>query len=61
MDIHRDNEKLSLLSGKVYALASVTSDNLCITRKNKIKKTSDTSVIRKYPIGDTVNPRKRAN
>ena len=60
IDIHKDNEKISLLYGKLYYLASVTLYILCIPYKNKIKKTPDTSVIRKEPIGELVNPRKKA-
>ena len=39
-------------------LSSVTPDRLRITRSYKIKKTPDTSVIRKKTIGYKVNPRK---
>ena len=39
-------------------MASVTRDNIRIPRKKKIKETSNSLVIRKEPIGDTVNPRK---
>ena len=48
------------MSGKGYDLQSVTPDNLCIPRKIKENKTSDSLVIRKKYIGDTVNPRKRS-
>ena len=58
--INRDNENVSILSGKGDGLASVTSDNICITRNNKRKKNPDTSFIRKEPIGEPFNPRKRA-
>ena len=47
------------MSGQGEILASVTLDHICIPRKNKRKKTPDTSVIRRETIGDTVNPRKR--
>ena len=40
------------------SLESVRKDQQHITRKNKIKKTPDSKVIRKEPIGDTVKPRK---
>ena len=46
------------MSGQGDDLASVTPENLHIPRKNKRKKTTDTSVIRKEPIGEPVNPRK---
>ena len=42
------------------SLSSVTQDILCIPCKNKINKTPDTSIIRKEPIQEPVNPRKRA-
>ena len=37
------------------SLSSVTTDTLCITCKNKRKKTPDTSIIRKQPIKKPVN------
>ena len=40
------------------SLASVTPDQQRIPRKNKIKKTPDSSFIIKEHIGDKVNPRK---
>ena len=42
------------------SLSSETPDTLCIPCKNKRKKTPDTSIIRKQPIQEPVNPRKRA-
>ena len=60
MYILEDNEDVSLLYGQGYDLASVTPDNLCIPFENKINKTPDTSVIRKEPIQEPVNPRKMA-
>ena len=59
IDIQRDNLSVSILYGQGESLSSVTSYNIFIPSKNKRKKTPDTSVIRKEPIGDTVNPRKR--
>ena len=59
IDIHRYNENVSLFSGQVDDLASVTPDNISIPCKNKRKKTPDTSFIRKEPIVYTFNPRKR--
>ena len=37
------------------SLSSVTPDTLCIIRKNKIKKTPDTLIIRKQPIQEPSN------
>ena len=48
------------MSRHIEILSSVTSDQQRIPRKNKINKTSDTSVIRKEPIQEPVNPKKRA-
>ena len=48
------------MSGQGDDLESVTPDNLCIPRKNKRKKNTDTSIIRKKPIQEPVNPRKKA-
>ena len=42
------------------SLSSVTPYQQCITRKNKIQKTSDTLITRKELIQEPVNPRKRA-
>ena len=53
-----DNENVSLLYVQGDDLASIIPDNLCITHKNKRRKTSDTSVIRKHYIQEPVNPRK---
>ena len=39
-------------------LASVTPDQQLIDRNNNKKKSPNSSVIRKGPIGNTVNPRK---
>ena len=47
IDIHKDNENISDLSGLGDDLSIVTPDNLCIPRDNKRKKTPYTSVIRK--------------
>ena len=58
IDILKDNENVSLLSEQVHDLESVTPDNVCIPCKNKIKKTPDTSVKRKEPIVEPVNPSK---
>ena len=41
-------------------LSSVSPDTLRIPRWNKIKKNSDTSIIRQQPSKEPVNPRKRA-
>ena len=48
------------MSGQEDDLASVTPDDFCVLCKIKRKKNSETSVIRKKPIGDTVNPSKKA-
>ena len=47
IDSLKENENVSLLSGYGDDLASVTLDNIYITRKNKRKKTPETSVIAK--------------
>ena len=47
------------MSGKGESLSSVIPDILLISRKNKIKKTSDISIIRKQPIQEPANQRKR--
>ena len=41
-------------------LSGITPDILCIPCKNKINKYPDTLIIRKQPIQEPVNPRKRA-
>ena len=41
-------------------LSNETPDTLRIPRNNKRKKTPDTLIIRKQPIQEPVNPRKRA-
>ena len=56
--IHKDNLSVSGLSGQGEILSSETLDTLHITRKNKRKKTSVNSIIRKQPIQELVNPRK---
>ena len=48
------------MSGQVESLSSETPYTLCIPSKNKIDKTTDTPIIRKHPIQEPVNPRKRA-
>ena len=48
------------VSGHGESLSSVKPDILPIPCRNKIKETTDTSIIRKEPIKDPVNPRKRA-
>ena len=58
IDILKDSLKDSLLSRQGDDLASVIPENLHIPRKNKRSKTTDTSVIRKEPIVEPVNPRK---
>ena len=58
INIHRDNLSVSVLSGQGEILASVTPDQICIPRKIKWNKTTDSLVIRKEPIRVTVNPRK---
>ena len=58
IDICRYNLSVSVLSGQGESLASVTPYQQRITRNNKRKETPYTSVIRKEPIRDTVNPRK---
>ena len=58
--IHKDNLSVSVLYGQGESLSSETPDNLRIPRKNKRKKTPGTPIIRKQPIQEPVNPRKRA-
>ena len=48
--MNRDNLSVSVLSGYRENLSSVTPDIICITRKNKEKKTPNTSIVRKQPI-----------
>ena len=60
MDIRRDNLSISVLSGHGESLSSATPDILCIDRKIKISKTPDTLIIRKQPIKESFNPKKRA-
>ena len=60
IDIHRENLGVSVLSGHGKHLSSVTPDIISIPHKNKRKKTTDTSIIRKQPIKEPVNPRKKA-
>ena len=57
--IHKDNLGVFGLYGKGESLSSKTPDTLCINRKNKIQKTTDTSIIRKQPIQEPVKPSKR--
>ena len=47
MSLHGDN------------LSGIRPDILCIPNKNKRKTIPDTSIIRKQPIQEPVNPRKR--
>ena len=47
------------MSGQWEILSSVTPDIIFIPWKNKIKKTLDNSIIRKQPVKESVNPRKR--
>ena len=47
------------MSGHGEILSSVTPDQKHILRKNKVKKTSDTLIMRKDPIQELVNPWKR--
>ena len=46
------------MSGLGESLSSVTPDQQLISRKNRINKTPDSSVLRKDPIGYTVKHRK---
>ena len=46
--------------GDGESLSIVTQDSLYITRKNKRKKTPDTSIVRKHPIKEPFNPSKSA-
>ena len=48
------------MSGQGDNLAGISPDNIRITRKNKIKKNLDISIIRKETIIEPVKPRKRA-
>ena len=54
----KDLNCLSFFSIHGEVLSSVTPDQQRIPRKNKRNKTSDTSIIRKEPIQEPVNPRK---
>ena len=48
------------MSGQGDSVSSVSPDILRIPCRNKRRKNSDTSIIRKKPIKEPVNPRKRA-
>ena len=50
---------ISDLSGQGEYLAGITPYTISIPCKNKRRKTPDTSIIRKEPIREPVNPRKR--
>ena len=54
----QDNLGISVLYGQGESLESLTTYKQRITCNNKRKKTPASQVIRKEPIGDTVNPRK---
>ena len=56
--IHKDSLNVSGWSVRGESLSCETLDTLCIYRKNKGKKTPDTSIIRKDPIQEPVNKRK---
>ena len=56
---HKDNFSVYVLSGQGASLSSVIPDIICIPGKNKRNKTPDTSIIRKEPIQEPFNPRKR--
>ena len=58
IDIHWENWSVSVISGQGESLAGVTPHQQRIPCKNKIKKTPASLVLRKEPIGNTVNPRK---
>ena len=60
IDIHKENLSVSVLSGQGEILSSVTSDIIFIPRNNKRKKNAGTYVVRKQPIQEPVNPKKRA-
>ena len=60
IDIWKENLSVSVLSGHGESLSSVTPDQQRIPRKNKIKKISDTLIIRKEPIQEPFNPKKMA-
>ena len=45
--IQEDNLSVSIFYGQGKSLSSVTPDYICITLKNKNKKTPDTLIIRK--------------
>ena len=53
LHIHKNSLSFTGLSGKVESLSSETPDTLRIPRKNKIKKTPDTSIIRKKTYSKT--------
>ena len=54
----KENLSVYVLSGQGESLSSVTPDQKLISRNNERKKTPSSYVLRKEPIGDTVNPRK---
>ena len=58
IDTCKDNSSISVLSGHGESLSSVTTYQQRITRKKKIKKTSDSLIMRKDTIQETDNPRK---
>ena len=57
---HKVHLRVSGLSGLGESLSSETPYTLRISCKNKIKKTPDTSIIRKNPIKEPFNPREMA-
>ena len=59
IQIQKDNLSVSGFSLKGESLSCETPDTLRIPLRNKRKKTPDTSIIRKQPIQEPFNPRKR--
>ena len=56
---HKENFSVYVLSGQGESLSSVSPYIICNTRKTKRKKTPNTLMIRKQPIQEPVNPKKR--
>ena len=57
--IHRDYLSVSVLSEQGETLSSVSPYIICIHCNKKREKTPNTSIIRKQPIKEPVNPKKR--
>ena len=60
IDIRKDNTGLSSMSGHGTIVSSESPDKQCITCKNKIRNTSDTSIRGKESIQEPDKPSKRS-